>query len=100
MTGRKGDWVKIYDIVLESKDRAPQVPEDTRGVPLEMWVKGFLLEEGKIGDTVEIETITGRRVEGKLVEVDPAFDHSFGRNIPEVLKIGQQLRGILFGGDC
>lgn len=100
MQGRKGDWVKIHNIVLESSERAPQVPEDTSKVPLEMWVKGFLMTDGKIGDRVEIETITGRCVEGKLVELEPTFDHSFGKNIPELLQIGKQVKGILFGGDC
>ena len=100
MLGKKGDWVKVYNIVLESSERAPQVPEDTSKVPLETWVKGFLVADGKIGDIVEIETITGRSVTGKLVEVQPTFDHSFGNNIPEILQIGKQLKEILFGGDC
>lgn len=100
MLAKKGDWVKVHNIVLTSSERAPQIPEDTRSVPLEMWVKGFLVEDGKMGEKVEVETITGRRVEGKLVEVEPCFEHSFGKNIPELLQIGKQLRGILFGGDC
>lgn len=100
MVARKGDWVRIYNIVLTSEERAPQVPEDTSKVPLEMWVKGFIIEDGKVGERVEVETVTGRRVAGELVEVDPCYDHSFGRNIPEILEIGKQLRGILFGGDC
>ncbi|MGR8952181.1 MAG: 2-amino-4-ketopentanoate thiolase, partial [Gammaproteobacteria bacterium] len=40
----KGVWVEIHDIVLEAGERAPQVPEDTAKVPLEMCVKGFLTE--------------------------------------------------------
>lgn len=100
MLAKKGDWVKVYNIVLTSSERAPQVPEDTRNVPLEMWVKGFLAEDAKLGEKVEVETITGRKVTGELVEVDPCYDHSFGKNIPELLQIGKQLRGILFGGDC
>ncbi len=97
---RKGEWVTVYNIVLEPFERAPQVPEDTRKVPLEMWVKGFLTCDGKIGDRVEIETITGRRVVGEMVEVNPTFEHSFGKNIKEILKIGIDLKKILFGGDC
>ena len=100
MLAKKGDWVKVHNIVLDSSERAPQVPEDTRNVPLEMWVKGFLVVDAKLGERVEVETITGRKVTGKLVEIDPCYDHSFGKNIPELLQIGKQLRGILFGGDC
>ena len=96
MRANKGDWVRIHDIVMSSEDRAPQVPEDTKQVPLELWVKGFLLNaEAKIGDRVEVETIIGRHVKGSLIEVNPQFDHSWGRCVPELLQIGKQLRGML-----
>lgn len=100
MTAKKGDWVKIHSIVLKPEQRAPQVPDDTKKVSLETWVKGFLLEEASIGDLVEVKTYTGRLVKGTLVEVAPTFRHSFGENIPELLEIGLQLRSILFGGDA
>ncbi len=45
MKAKKGDWVKIHSIVLQPEERAPQVPEDTKKVPLETWVKGFLLDD-------------------------------------------------------
>ena len=35
---KKGDWVLTHNIILTPQQRAPQVPEDTHGVPLEMWV--------------------------------------------------------------
>ncbi|MDK2918418.1 MAG: 2-amino-4-ketopentanoate thiolase alpha subunit [Candidatus Petromonas sp.] len=96
---KKGEWVLIHNIVLKPEERAPQVPEDTKKVPLEMWVKGFLLEDAQIGDEVVVQTMTGRRVKGELVEVNPAFNHSFGECVPELLQIGLQLREILFGGE-
>lgn len=99
MRAKKGEWVKIYSIVLKPEERAPQVPEDTKKVPLETWVKGFLLEDANKGDLVKVKTYTGRVVEGTLVEIAPTFRHSFGENVPELLEIGQQLREILFGGD-
>ena len=52
-----------------------------------------------VGDEVEIQTITGRRVRGKLVEANPYYSHSFGNTVPEVFKIGLQLKEILFGGE-
>lgn len=94
-----GDWVKIYSIVLTPDQRAPQVPEDTKKVPLETWVKGYLLEDAELGDQVTVKTYTGRLVAGELVEIFPSYQHSFGKNIPELLEIGTQLRDILFGGD-
>lgn len=97
---KKGDWVRIYNVVLESSERAPQVPDDTKKVPLEMWDKGFLLDkEAEIGDEVEIETYIGRKIKGELLEIDPYYTHSYGKAVPELLYVGRQLRGILEGGE-
>lgn len=96
----KGDWVLIHDVVLTPDQRAPQVPDDTKKVPLETWVKGFLQADGEIGQRVTVKTVTGRLVEGDLVEVAPRYTHSFGEYVPELHKIGFQLREILFGGDA
>ncbi len=100
MKAKKGDWVKIHSIVLTPEERAPQVPDDTKKVPLETWVKGFLLDDASVGETVEVKTYTGRLVKGTLIEVAPTFKHSFGENVPELLQIGLQLRSILFGGEA
>lgn len=96
MDARAGDWVRVHDIVLQVGERAINLPEDTRKVPLEMWVKGFLVnDKAKIGDLVEIETYIGRRVKGYLVEVNPYYRHDYGKMIPEILYIGRQAREIL-----
>ncbi|AOY76962.1 2-amino-4-oxopentanoate thiolase subunit OrtA [Clostridium formicaceticum] len=95
----KGSWVRIHDIVLEPDERTGQLPEDTKKVPLEMWTKGFLLQEAMVGDQVEIRTITGRRAEGTLVEANPYYEHDFGRFVPEILQIGIQLKEMLWGGE-
>lgn len=96
--GKAGTWVRIHDIILAPGERATNLPEDTKKVPLEMWTKGFLLEEASIGDTVEVETITGRIVKGTLVEVSPYYNHDFGKYIPEIMEVGLQLKKILWGG--
>lgn len=99
-TAKKGDWVRIHNIVLTSEERAPQVPDDTKKVPLEMWDKGFLInDEAKIGDEVEIETYIGRRIKGKLLEINPYYDHDYGKCVPELLYVGRQLRDMLEGGE-
>lgn len=96
MDAVRGDWVRIHKIVLEVGERAKNIPEDTQNVPLEMWDKGFLInEEAKIGDKVEVETYIGRRVEGRLIEVNPYYKHDFGKSVPELLYIGRQAREIL-----
>ena len=96
---KKGEWVRIHKIILQPSERAPQVPDDTKKVPLEMWVKGYLDADAKIGDEVSVVTATGRKETGKLIETNPSYDHSFGQFIPEILKIDEQVREMLFGGD-
>ncbi|WP_430882668.1 2-amino-4-oxopentanoate thiolase subunit OrtA [Fusibacter sp. JL216-2] len=97
---RKGDWVRVHGIVLTSEERAPQIPDDTKAVPLEIWTKGFLQEaQAELGDKVKVKTLTGRIAEGELVEMNPTYSHSFGNCVPELLQIGLQLREILFGGE-
>jgi hypothetical protein len=100
MKAIKGQWVNIHRCIFTSEQRAPQVPEDTKKVPLEMWVKGFLLDdEAEIGESVKIKTITGREESGDLFEINPTYRHSFGEFVPELLQVGIQLREILFGGE-
>jgi len=99
MAAKKGDWVRVHDTVLTPDQRAPQVPDDTKAVPLELWVKGIAESDAQMGETVEVVTLTGRHVTGELVEVFPTYSHSFGDYVPELLTISCQLRSILFGGD-
>lgn len=97
MTDRapKGTWVEIHRIVLPAGERAPQVPEDTACVPLEMRVKGLLAEPAAIGAQVEVVTAAGRRLRGTLLEVNPAYTHGFGAPVPELTMIGSEVRAIL-----
>ena len=91
----KGTWVEIYNVVLKVGERAPQVPDDTKQTALEMRVKGFLTADAVLGEEVEIMTAAGRKQHGKLVEVNPAYTHSFGAPIPELSDIGHQVRALL-----
>lgn len=96
---KKGEWVRIHKIILQPSERAPQVPEDTKEVPLEMWDKGYLQEYANLGDQVKILTVTGREETGTLIEVNPYYTHNFGTFVPELLVISKQVREITFGGD-
>ena len=51
-----GTWVEIHSIVLPAGERAPQVPDDTRRLPLEMRVKGCLVAPAALGGQAEILT--------------------------------------------
>ncbi len=92
---KQGDWVQIHSTVLRPEERAPQVPADTKKVPLEMWQKGYALTAARIGEQIQIRTVTGRVVTGELVSINPRYDHGFGRPVESVLAIGQELRALL-----
>lgn len=95
---KKGEWVQIHDIILRPGERSVKIPEETKKVPLELWVKGFLKEDAKIGDRVEITTIIGRTVSGELVAVNPTYDYGFGDiYIDELLKVRLQAKAIVRG---
>lgn len=91
----QGTWVQVHTVVLPAGRRAPQVPEDTQKVPLEMWVKGFLTEDAELGEEVTVTTVTGRQVRGTLTAVAPRYEHDFGEEIPELRTIGLELKKFL-----
>ena len=91
----KNSWVEIHRILLQSGERATQVPEDTKNVPLEMRAKGFLTKSCALGEEAEILTPSGRCLHGILNEANPAYSHGFGPPIPELLSIGMEVRAIL-----
>ncbi len=91
----QGTWVEIRRVVLAAGERAPQVPEDTARLPLEMRVRGFLLNPATIGDEAEVRTSSGRSLRGVLCEANPAYTHGFGPPIAELSGIRAELRAVL-----
>ncbi len=90
-----GTWVEIHGVILPAGERAPQVPEDTANVDLEMRAKGFLAEAVELGAEAEVLTVAGRRLRGTVVAVNPSYDHGFGAPLPELFEIGGEVRAIL-----
>ena len=88
-----GQWVEIRWTAMASADRATNIPEETRRVPLEARVKGFAQSEASIGEELEVRTVTGRLLRGELLAINPAYSHSFGSPQPELLAIGVNLKG-------
>ena len=95
---KNGTWVSIRATILEAGSRAEGIPEDTAAVPLVMWVKGYLLEDCEIGGEAEVRTATGRVERGILEEAEPHTNVDYGAFVPEMLKIGADVRKVLFGG--
>lgn len=93
---RYGDWVQIYQVVLPAGERAPQVPPETMQVPLELKVKGFLLDEqAQVGQQVTVRTLADRKLQGRLVAVNPVYGVDYGYPQPELMAIGGELRAML-----
>ncbi len=92
---RAGDWVEVERVLLEPADRSKNLPPETAGVPLRMWIKGFAQGPAAIGDDATVETMTGRHVSGRLSAVNPGYFHTFGNPIPELAHVGQDLRARL-----
>lgn len=90
-----GCLVEIRQVVLEPGARAPQVPEDTQRVPLELRVRGRLVAPASPGELAEIETRAGRRLRGMLVDASPSYDHGFGAPIRELEAAATQARALL-----
>ncbi len=96
----KNEYVRIHRAVLEAVERTGKLPEDTKNVPLEMWVKGWLQDDSaNIGDTVTVKTVVGRLETGVLMETDPIYALNYGEYVPEILEIDRRLRGVLFEGE-
>jgi hypothetical protein len=91
----KNTWVEIGGVVLQKDERAPNLPDDTKQVPLEMRVKGFLLHDAEKGGEADIVTLSGRTVRGTLTGINPEYTHMFGRPIPELSPIAGEIRTIL-----
>lgn len=94
----KGDWVLVKTTILSPGERAPQVPADTAKTPLVQWVKGHLLADAALGETVQVKTRTGRVVNGELLETNPSYHHSFGDFIPELQQAQDSIKAA-FGED-
>lgn len=95
----KNSWVQIEKVILTPSERLASIPDDTKQCPLVMWVKGYLLEDANVGNNVKIRTKTNRIEEGKLVQVNPSFQHNFGNYVEEIDKIDKIVLSELYGDE-
>jgi len=94
-TCKAGDWVEVERVLLEPSDRSPNLPAETATKSLMVWVKGFAITEGALGDEISITTMTGRTVTGVLSAINPGYYHTFGDPVPELVHVGADLRAQL-----
>lgn len=96
---KQGDWVRIHSVVLAPGERAlAALPEDTRRVPFELWIKGYLAEDAELGGEARVTTRTGRETRGTLADERPHYEHSFGDFVPELQRAGDEAFAFLYGG--
>jgi hypothetical protein len=88
-------WVEIGFTVLTPAERTARLPEDTTRVPYYARLKGFVVGEPAVGEETEVETVTGRRVRGEVLRIEPAYSHTFGRPTDELIEAGLEARRIL-----
>ena len=84
---KKNTWVQIHTIILNPMNRSNKLPNETKKHPLECWMKGYLSHDANIGDEVSIVTLTGRKETGTLIKANPAYLHTYGEFVPEILTI-------------
>lgn len=97
---KQNTWVQIKKTILKPEERTGNIPEETKKVPLEMWVKGYLLSDAELEDEVKIQTLTGRIESGVLIQKNPSYLHTYGAFVPEILKIDAMVKEALFGSDA
>jgi hypothetical protein len=86
---KKGDLVQIHLIILKPEERVKNIPDSTKKVPYEAWIKGFLMDrKAVIGDTVHIKSFIGREIKGTLTRINPGYDHDFGTPQSELAAVG------------
>ena len=85
---KKGEWVRIHNVVLKASDRTARIPDDTRKC-----------DTAEIGDVVTIKTATGREEKGTMIEVGSYYTHSYGKFVSEIIEIDNMLREEMFGGE-
>ena len=92
MLSQIGSWVEIAWVAMTPSERAEQLPESSKTVPVVAKVRGFALESVALGAELSVKTLAGRTLSGTLVDLSPGHTHSFGRPQPLLLAVGGALR--------
>ena len=88
-SAKEGDLVQIHLIILKPQERVTNIPDSTKKVPYEAWIKGFLIDQkAVIGDTVRIKSFIGREIKGTLTRINPGYNHDFGTPQSELATVG------------
>lgn len=101
-TGWDRTWVEIEWTILEPRERAENIPEDTAALPYVGRARGLVAGAPRVGDQAEIVTQAGRVLRGVVVDEAPGYTHSFGHVLPAWVQMRDSIRAGLWeldGGD-
>ncbi len=84
-------WTEIEFLVLKAGDRKAGVPPDTAALPYLARARG-MAKSPSVGSTVEVETVVGRQMRGRVVSLNPGYEHTFGRPLPEWIRMRDSIR--------
>lgn len=84
-------WVEVEWTALEPEDRREGIPGDTAATPLKVRARG-MTGSALPGESAVVTTVIGREVVGVVREVEPGYQHSFGRPLPAWLEMRDAIR--------
>lgn len=90
----RDEWVELEWEELAPDERASGCPPDTRTVPYLARVRGMAAAP-TVGDDTEVRTPTGRLIRGRVRELDPGYEHSFGHPLPAWVHMKNHIRDLL-----
>lgn len=86
-------WTEIEWVVLEPSERSDAIPSETRRTAYVARVRG-MASAPRLDALVEVETVTGRRLRGKVVAINPGYSHTFGSPQPEWIRMRDAVRSL------
>lgn len=90
-------WTEVERLILRSAERASTCPRDTRAKPYLVRIRGMAVRP-VVGDQVEIRTVTDRHLVGRVRELEPGYEHTFGHPLPEWVRMRDHIRILVRGG--
>lgn len=92
---RAGQWVEIEMLVCQAETRSKELPKDTQVIYYTARIKGYLINEARLGQEATIRSILGRELKGKLLAFNPPFPATFGAPVPELMDVGKELKSLM-----
>jgi 2-amino-4-ketopentanoate thiolase alpha subunit len=87
-------WTELEWLVLSPEERANGCPPDTRQLPYMARARGMAAHP-VIGTEAEVSTASGRRIRGRVRELEPGYEHTFGHPLPQWVHMKNHIRELV-----